>query len=371
MNVAVLSAMLIRVIKANVSDFLSQKADDAAAIDKTAAAWLARGEIERLTPAERADLEAWLDADARHRGAYEAVGGVWSEMGGSEALAAQAARLRAETEPAPGLLNRIRLGALWDGLRPAAPVGAAGLAAVAALAVVLIVFVSGPEESGVQYADARETVIAEVRDEVLEDGSIVTLGAKSAIQVAFSPSERRVVLSEGVAFFSVEKDPARPFFVEAGETTVRVVGTQFDVHRGPEGVKVSVLEGVVEVFEDAPSKKADDQKQRLTAGQRAVASRAGKIAAVSDVSAREAGAWRTGRLIYDNASLREVIADANRYYDGVITFDAPALGDLKVSASFRTDEIDAMINTLTRGLPVEADRPSRGRIVLRERRRGA
>lgn len=364
--------MLMRVIKVNVSDFLSpQTTDDAADIDKTAAAWLARGAIERLTSAERADLEAWLNADDRHRAAYESAGAVWSEMEGSDVLAAQAARLRAETEPAPGLFDRLRVGAFWDVLRPAMPVGAAGLAAVAALAVVLTVFMSGPEDGAVQYADARETVTAEVRDEVLEDGSTVTLGAKSAIQVAFSPTERRVVLSEGVAFFSVAKDPNRPFFVEAGETTVRVVGTQFDVHRGPEGVKVSVLEGVVEVLEDAPSTRTEERKQRLTAGQRVVATRGGAIATVSEVPVREAGAWRSGRLIYDNASLREVIADANRYYDGVITFDAPSLGDLKVSASFRTDQIDAMINTLTRGLPVDADRTSRGRIVLRERRRGA
>ena len=329
--------------------------------DRIAAQWFARVQTEPLTAREQAALDAWLAADDRHRAAYDALDAVWSDLGVSDTLAAQAARVRAATEPAPGLTERLKRAGWWGGLKPFLPVGAA----VAAAVLVVAVFMAPPEEADPRYGDARQTVVAEVRDEVLEDGSVVTLGARSSIRVSITQTERRVVLSDGVAFFSVQEESTRPFYVEAGETTIRVVGTKFDVHRGPEGVAVSVLEGVVDVFETGPANASGERKRRLTAGQRSVSTTAGDIASVARISAGEAGAWRTGRLIYDNASLREVVADANRYYDGEIVFEQRSLGDLKVTASFRTDEIDAMINTLTLGLPVEADRSTPGRILLR------
>lgn len=339
-------------------------------IEQAAAEWFARVQSEGLSTPEKRDMDAWLSADDRHRTAYDALDLVWTDMGTSSKLADMASKVRADTKPS-------WFGVLGDRferfVRPRRAFAVAG--GTAALAALVVVLVLGPlGEPGSVAGEVHRTQVAEIRDETLDDGTIVTIGAKSTIEVAFDDTERRVVLNEGEAFFSVEKDPDRPFFVFAGETVVRVVGTKFDVHRGLEGVEVTVLEGVVEVLEGASTARdaveKADEKHVLSAGQKAVSTQAGEVAEVEEVSAFETAAWRSGRLVYDNTSLREVIADANRYYDGRIEFESSALGDLRVSASFRTDEIDAMINTLTRGLPVDAVRPSPGRIVLRKRETG-
>lgn len=57
------------------------------------------------------------------------------------------------------------------------------------------------------------TVKGENRALVLADGSKVTLGADSEIQVRLERSERHVELNRGEAFFIVAKDPKRPFKV--------------------------------------------------------------------------------------------------------------------------------------------------------------
>lgn len=338
-------------------------------IDRIAAEWFARVQLDDLSASDKRDLDEWLSADERHRTAYEALGLDWADMRKSSKLAEMASEISADTRP-----SRPRGVADWFGciVRPRAAFAAVGGTALAVM-VAWFLFVPAGEPGGV-VGEVLETRVAEIRNTTLDDGSLITIGAKSVLEVAFDDTQRRVVLNEGEAFFSVEKDPERPFLVFAGETVVRVVGTQFDVHRGPDGVEVTVLEGVVEVLEGAVNSKNlpedVDKKHVLTAGHKALSSSTGEVSDVEAVSAYETAAWRSGRLVYDNASLRAVIADANRYYDGRIELASSAIGDLRVSASFRTDEIDTLVNTLTRGLPVDARRPSPGLIVLHERREG-
>jgi len=65
--------------------------------------------------------------------------------------------------------------------------------------------------------------------------------------VDFSQAARNVHLIRGEALFVVERDSARPFTVTAGDTTVRALGTQFNVRRRAEGADVAVVEGAVQV----------------------------------------------------------------------------------------------------------------------------
>ena len=75
--------------------------------------------------------------------------------------------------------------------------------------------------------------------------------------------------------------------------------------------------------------------------------------------------WRKGRLIYENASLSEVISDADRYFPGNIILDTEDLHDLPVTAAFRTDQIQEMMDTISIVLPVTARTLSNGDIVIR------
>ena len=100
--------------------------------------------------------------------------------------------------------------------------------------------------------------------------------------------------------------------------SVQVVGTQFDVRKRYKGVSVSVLEGIVNVIDAEESTQPDTALVRLTAGQRVVKSLDHSISNIQAVAEGELGAWRTGRLIYRNANLIDVLSDASRYYEGSI-----------------------------------------------------
>jgi len=199
------------------------------------------------------------------------------------------------------------------------------------------------------------TELAQSRRIVLSDGSVVTLGARSAIAVRFTGAERRVVLQGGEAFFEIAHQAARPFLVEAGASLVRDIGTKFDVKLGAGTMHVSVQEGQVQI---SPAARADTAEAMLRAGQHAEIALARvdeDRARIAVLPSQAAGAWREGRLVYDNARLADLIADVNRYYAPGVRLAAPEVGELRITASFRTNEIPAFMNALSATLPVKAE----------------
>ncbi len=103
--------------------------------------------------------------------------------------------------------------------------------------------------------DAREPIArpaeAPREDRVLHlaDGSTVTLLGADAEVVVMRVSEEEIQLrlDRGAARFDVVPGLPREFRVEAGEVSVAVVGTVFEVRREGDGAHVRVLEGRVRV----------------------------------------------------------------------------------------------------------------------------
>src|SRR4029453_5706266 len=74
------------------------------------------------------------------------------------------------------------------------------------------------------------------------------------IDNTFTLGDRSVRLLKGEAYFSVSPDPRHPFRVIAGDTTITVLGTAFDVRLDAQGTTVAVEHGKVRVEdEDAAS----------------------------------------------------------------------------------------------------------------------
>jgi len=90
----------------------------------------------------------------------------------------------------------------------------------------------------------------------LNDESKVTLQPKSNIiyPEVFAPGERKVYL-KGDAFFSITKNPKKPFYVYNNKLVVRVLGTSFFVKQSSDAkaAEVAVRTGKVQVNENTES----------------------------------------------------------------------------------------------------------------------
>ena len=184
----------------------------------------------------------------------------------------------------------------------------AGIAATVALAALGIAALRWTQaDADATYA----TAMSEQRTVRLTDGTIVHLNARSRIRVHFSTGEREVLLTDGEAFFKVERDTSRPFRVRTDDAVVQAVGTQFNVDRTSESTTVAVVEGRVRVS-GGDGGLLRGESVMLTVGEGArVTGRAIEKEARKDLA--PAVAWRERRLVFRADRLEDIAERFSRY----------------------------------------------------------
>jgi transmembrane sensor len=145
---------------------------------------------------------------------------------------------------------------------------------------------------------------------VLADGTKVYLNTVSSLKypTRFNGDQRMVEL-EGEAYFEVAKNKDKPFIVKSGNQEIEVLGTHFNVHAYDNEpiVKTTLLEGSVAV-------RYKNQKTILKPGQQSnVSDNLNKII-VREVDTEAAIAWKNGRFKFDNADLKSVMKQLERWY---------------------------------------------------------
>ena len=221
-------------------------------------------------------------------------------------------------------------------------IGAAAGLVVTALALGLM----GARLRGALYS----TDIGEQRLIQLADGSKVRLDAASKIRVRFDRGARRIRLEDGRAFFDVAHDPGRPFIVDAGQASVRAVGTRFDVRQDVGITRVTLIQGKVEVRGLIQDNAAPVQ---LQAGQQVVAGQALSAPRAADVGA--ATSWISGQIVFHAVPLRQAIVEINRYSRRPVVLDPAYRGEAPVTGIFDAGDVQAFTSSVgaLRGLTVK------------------
>lgn len=190
-----------------------------------------------------------------------------------------------------------------------------------------------------------QTGIGEQRTLKLTDGSLVTLNARSRIEVGFDDAHRNIRLLEGEASFVVAKDASRPFRVFTEEAVASAIGTEFDVQQRAHGTVVSVREGVVQV---SAGTAVSDTDVRLSAGEEASITGSGNISSRRLPASQKLAMWRERRLEFHDATIVEVAAEFNRYSNRPIRIDGPLDADKAISGIFNADDPEALLQFLRR-----------------------
>lgn len=323
--------------------------DRAQEIDQAAADWAAK--VDRgLTAQEQAELDRWLDGDARRIGAY----------GRMRAIALQTERVAALgpvhsprdfTGAARAEVSRRRLLTVGSAV-------AAGLAGAGAVGWSLLM------------RGHYQTRKGETRQLALSDGSVVTLNTASKIAVRLTRHVREVRLLVGEALFDVAHDAARPFVVLSGATRARVLGTSFVVRALPdEAVQVLVREGVVEL---SRTDAALQRPLRMVANTRAVSaagSQAGRedaivLSNVSQSVVARALAWRDGMIDFEGVPLGQAASEFMRYSDTLVVVD-PDLAQEEIAGLYQTNDPVGFARAVAASLRAEA-KVSGGEVLIQK-----
>ncbi|MFG0840619.1 FecR family protein [Pseudomonas sp. FYR_5] len=298
------------------------------AVREQAAAWFARVQDAPRDAGLHKQLRAWLASDEHHREEYEHLCRVWQA---ADFIPRQ--RLEALCQPDPvQQLPRRRF------MRQAL---AASVAAVA-----LALGWGGWHYLQLNHQGSLQTAFNERRQVELPDGSHLELNGSTQLQVEFSAGQRHVRLNAGEVMFSVAHDSNRPFVVDTAQGSVIVTGTRFDVRLDPASTRVAVEQGSVRVQGKGAS------LAQLTAGQGSHIDEQGLVAAPYAVNIGAMTAWRQGKLVFDNAILAEVVAEASRYRSQPLRVAPGKVARLRLSGTFSTNDPDALLRALPSILPV-------------------
>ena len=212
---------------------------------KTALHWRAKLADEEASDETRRAFGDWLLADPRNARAYDEAEQAWDAL---DAIRREDMDRRLLRPLASERMRASRLAFLRRLRDACAASPAAALASVAAVVVAIVASLlvrPAPPTAEPVERYAYETAIGEVRTVPLSDGSILTLGADSAVEVVFRNTVRVVRLNSGEAYFKVSSEAERPFVAMAGEMSARVTGTAFDMR--PNGVLVSAYIAAVDI----------------------------------------------------------------------------------------------------------------------------
>ncbi|NDV67976.1 FecR family protein [Dysgonomonas sp. 25] len=146
----------------------------------------------------------------------------------------------------------------------------------------------------------------------LDDGSTVWLNSRSKLRYPSNfNGDERVVLLDGEAFFSVEKDESKPFIVKTSRYDVEVLGTKFRVLNYSEKTmfETTLLEGSVKVFRRKNKKDAlflDPNEQVVMKN---------GILEKRTIEKQDISLWENGYFVFDNEVFEDIIRKLELYYD--------------------------------------------------------
>jgi transmembrane sensor len=329
---------------------LTAERETSRSIDECAADWIARLDRGPLSEDESKAFEAWLNGDPRRRGALLRADAMAMLSESARALGPrfdpkQFVDAEPAPEPSPRKVSRRKLLTLVG-------TGGAVVASIAALGFSL-------------PAAAITTGLGEARLVTLEDGSTVMLNTQTSVRIDYGAHERRVELLYGEAFFTILRDPARPFVLDVTDTRLRADRATFRVRKlDDKPLDILVDQGDLALAGAAlPKPLMLPASTRLVVPPRLAAEPAPQPIG-ADLLTREL-AWREGKIAFEGETLGQAATEFARYSKTRIEIRDPALAREPVAGLFAASDPVGFARASARLFDAEIEQ--RGDVVLLSR----
>lgn len=240
------------------------------------------------------------------------------------------------------------------------------MAVAAAIAVAL--FISGIwlYQDSIFYK-TYTTTAGETATFLLIDGSQATLAEHSSLKVPrwrSGPASREVTL-EGSADFSVKHTPDhRKFIVKTRKGfEVVVLGTEFSVFSRQKGARVVLNKGKVQVnYQEGKESK----KLILKPGDLISFNEQNQPSLKTLTHSPNLLIWQEKRFVFEETQLTEVARILEETYGLEVTIVSPELGRRKLMGSFKAENLDELLQTISDLLDISVVRQE-NRVRLAEK----
>jgi transmembrane sensor len=181
----------------------------------------------------------------------------------------------------------------------------------------------------------------------LPDGTTGMLNSGSQLTFNTPFNANRQIHLEGEAWLKVTRDEQHPFQVNTDNSTIRVLGTNFNLSAYPAEnyVEVVLQEGQVEFHDNASTKKVT-----MAPSERLVF-KSGKISrSVTDPS--KYLAWTEGRMVFNNDPMAEVARRIERWYNVQVVLADKELEQYSFRGTFEDDKLEEVFRLLSLTSPI-------------------
>jgi transmembrane sensor len=176
----------------------------------------------------------------------------------------------------------------------------------------------------------------------LPDGTKGFLNSGSSLSYTIPFSNNRRVILEGEAWFDVAHDEQHQFEISAGTSTVRVLGTSFNLSAYPDEKYLTIVlaEGSLEF-----SATGQGNSILLQPSDRLVYNDEGIF--IEKTEAAKYGGWTKGKLIFRGDNMDEVARRLERWYNVEIELADKALEDYVFRGTFEDDNLKDVLKLLS------------------------
>ena len=182
----------------------------------------------------------------------------------------------------------------------------------------------------------------------LPDGSKAWLNSGSEINYpAFFNDKEREVAMTGEVYFQVSKS-AKQFVVKNPGPTVRVYGTEFNIHAYNDEKEVTVALAKGKISLDTKG-----EGLMMKPGEVATFNKSSGHLTKRESDIYPYICWREGKYIFRNTPLLSILKSLERRYNVLIELGDPALGQLKYDATINGEPLEQILELLTFSAPLK------------------
>lgn len=181
----------------------------------------------------------------------------------------------------------------------------------------------------------------------LPDGSTGFLNSGSTLTYSIPFAGNRNIELKGEAWFDVIHDEQHPFEINAGTSSVRVLGTNFNLRAYPKErfIEIVLAEGSVEF-----TAKPNAQPMKIAPSERMTYDEKGIHVETTD-PAKFKG-WTEGKLIFRGDKMEDVARRLERWFNIEVVVEGTTMDDYSFRATFEDDTLYEVLSLLSRTSPM-------------------
>ena len=181
----------------------------------------------------------------------------------------------------------------------------------------------------------------------LPDGTTGVLNSGSHLSYSLPFTKNRLVKLEGEGWFEVSRDEKHPFEISAANSTVKVLGTSFNISAYPieNYVEVVLQQGKVEFLSNKT-----DEKVIILPSERLVFQDGNISKSITDPA--KYFAWKDGILVFRGDPMAEVARRIERWYNVKVKLADKELEKYSFRATFMDDKLEEVLRCLSLTSPI-------------------